>query len=273
MTEPVFHQDSNGVITIDWGTPNNEMPPFPVTIVPELVVKMVASHNRASADGFVVMTKAQMEEVDRNARAFGWEVGRGHLMSSHLNMLPANPFSEKNWREHLDEETPSNCVNHARRELELIGEEPETVEGYLRMIQIFSDMGHSGGSAYFFIPTLTRLLQFKNLRDLSNDPEEWMEIAEEIGGPSLWQNRRCSEAFSNDGGKTYTLLSERDKGDTTVHEAGPLFPPCGPTENDIECACGCSGDDQRCGQYMMYIHYRTTQVPETHTCCKIPGRD
>lgn len=104
----------------------------------------------------------------------------------------------------------SNLTNHARRELELIGEEPETIEGYLKIVEAFSDMGHSGGSASVAIPTIHRLLQFKNLRPLTDDPNEWNHIAEEMAGqPDLWQSQRNSEAFSHDGGKTYYLLSDR----------------------------------------------------------------
>ena len=97
----------------------------------------------------------------------------------------------------------SNLVNHAKRELEMIGEEPEIVEGYLKMIRIFAKMGHSGGSASVFIPTLNQLLQFKNLMPLTNNPNEWNDV-----GNKMWQNNRNSAAFSNNGGKTYWLLSE-----------------------------------------------------------------
>ena len=110
------------------------------------------------------------------------------------------------------DETPSesNLMIHARRELELLGEEPEIVEGYLKMIQIFADMGHSGGSASVFVPTLTRLLWFKNLTPLTDDPDEWVHHTTEVWGEpgGVWQNVRNGEAFSDDGGKTYTLLSE-----------------------------------------------------------------
>jgi hypothetical protein len=101
----------------------------------------------------------------------------------------------------------SNLVDHARRELELIGEEPEIIDGYLKVIQAFADMGHSGGSASIAIPTLNRLLQFQNLKPLTDDPSEWNQV--DILG---WQNNRNSEAFSTDGGKTYYLLSERKAG-------------------------------------------------------------
>jgi len=101
----------------------------------------------------------------------------------------------------------SNLVEHARRELELIGEEPETVAGYLNVIEAFANMGHSGGSASVAIPVINELLQFKNLKPLTNNPDEWMNVSEQ-SGYEMWQNRRNSEAFSDDGGKTYWLLSE-----------------------------------------------------------------
>lgn len=105
----------------------------------------------------------------------------------------------------------SNLVEHAKRELELIGEEDWMVNGYIRMIEIFSNMGHSGGSASVFIPTLNALLQFKNLKPLTDKSDEWLEV-----GPGVWQSIRNPEAFSNDGGRTYTLNSEHP---SIIHES------------------------------------------------------
>lgn len=104
----------------------------------------------------------------------------------------------------------SNLVDHAKRELNIIGEEPEFVEGYLKVIQAFADMGHSGGSASVAIPVINQLLQFKNLAPLTNDPDEWNHVSEAVWGHpgGVWQSQRNSEAFSNDGGKTYYILSE-----------------------------------------------------------------
>ena len=101
----------------------------------------------------------------------------------------------------------SNLVEHARTELALIGEETQTVEGYLKVIQAFADMGHSGGSASVAIPVINELLQFRNLKGLTADPAEWVDVSEQ-SGYAMWQSRRNSEAFSEDGGKTYWLLSE-----------------------------------------------------------------
>jgi len=107
----------------------------------------------------------------------------------------------------------SNLVIHARRELNIIGEEPDIIEGYLKVIQAFADMRHSGGSAMVAIPVINRLLQFQNLAPLTDNPDDWIEV-----GDGLWQNRRCSKMFSTDGGKTYTDVEDRDF-PKTVHQA------------------------------------------------------
>lgn len=121
----------------------------------------------------------------------------------------------------------SNLVSHARTELTLIGEELDTIEGYLKVIQAFADMGHSGGSASVAIPVIHELLYYKNLTPLTNNPDEWMHHTEETWGEpgGIWQNRRNGEAFSNDGGRTYYLLSERGNQDlsvTPLHISEPM---------------------------------------------------
>ena len=106
-------------------------------------------------------------------------------------------------------QSESNSVAWARKELELLGEDPETIDGYLKVVQAFADMGHSGMSASIAIPVLNSLLLFKNLTPLTNDPSEWMAIdADLCGEAGCYQSKRNPEAFSTDGGKTYYLLSE-----------------------------------------------------------------
>jgi hypothetical protein len=56
------------------------------------------------------------------------------------------------------------------------------------------------------------LANYKPLSDLTDNPHEWMEVVD-----GLWQSRRNSEAFSNDGGKTYRLNSNQDE----VFESSP----------------------------------------------------
>lgn len=116
----------------------------------------------------------------------------------------------------------SNLVDHAKRELELTGEDHSVVEATLKMLQIFSDMGHSGASAHFHRLMLNELLQFNNLTPLTDNPSEWNHVAEEVWGEhgGIWQNARNSSAFSNDGGKTYYLLSEcGGDGVKPIHES------------------------------------------------------
>ena len=48
--------------------------------------------------------------------------------------------------------------------------------------------------------------------------------------------------------------------------------PCGPTEDEMECLCGCRGDDYRCGYFLAVYAFSDEQVRPEHTCCSIPGR-
>ena len=104
----------------------------------------------------------------------------------------------------------TTLVNHARKELELVGEDPEDIESFLKVVQAFSDMDHSGFSAEHWTQRLERLLRYKNLSPLTNDPYEWMLHPKEMwnGVEPIWQNNRNPEAFSHDGGTTYYLLTE-----------------------------------------------------------------
>jgi hypothetical protein len=115
----------------------------------------------------------------------------------------------------------SNLVEHARRELALVEQGPDGdrafADSLLRAVEGFASYGgHSGGSAAVAIDWLTRLLRFENIAPLTDDPDEWQHHDGDI-----WQNRRCYEAFSNDGGKTYYLLSEggNDKNRAPLHTA------------------------------------------------------
>lgn len=104
-----------------------------------------------------------------------------------------------------------NLVEHARRELELLGEEPRVIEWYLNVVREYASFGHSGGSAAATLPILYKLLSYDNLTEITNHPSEWIHHTEEKWGEpgGVWQNIRNGEAFSDDGGKTFTLLSER----------------------------------------------------------------
>lgn len=111
----------------------------------------------------------------------------------------------ESWIKYLTGKAPeeNSLVRHARRELELIGEEPEVIKGYLKVIQAFTEMGHSGESAMIALRVLFDLLNHRNLSPITQDPDEWMFIEK-----NLWQNTRAPEAFSQDGGGHYYLVGD-----------------------------------------------------------------
>ena len=104
----------------------------------------------------------------------------------------------------------SRLVEHARAELELIGEDPAYAASLVAAVAAFASFGHSGGSAMCAIEQLTALLQFENLAPLTADPDEWEDRSEMTGVP-VWQSKRNSKAFSENGGQTYWLVDDEAK--------------------------------------------------------------
>ena len=104
----------------------------------------------------------------------------------------------------------SNLAQHARRELELIGEEPQFVDWYVGVIRAFMVYGHSGGSAEATIPIINKLLKHENLSELTDDPDEWYKHSAEMwdGVTGIWQNKRNSKMFSDDEGKTSFSIND-----------------------------------------------------------------
>lgn len=105
-----------------------------------------------------------------------------------------------------------NLVEHAKRELFLAGFYDDDVpygkgmiaDSIVAAIEGFIKVGHSGGSAQIAIPILEKLLRFEVLSAITNDPNEWLKIDDNISGQkNLSQNTRGSMFFSHDDGKTY----------------------------------------------------------------------
>ena len=105
---------------------------------------------------------------------------------------------------------PARCclACHAWNELDRAGLFTDDGDAYggatgravMDLVDVFVDQGHSGMSASIVIDILRRVLAFEPLSPLTDDPAEWMEVTD-----GLWQSRRQSQAFSQDGGKTYRL--------------------------------------------------------------------
>lgn len=126
-----------------------------------------------------------------------------------------------------------SLIEHAKRELELSGVDEDiygdmTSKAVMELIEVFSKQGHSGSSAYLVTHLFNELARYKNLTPLTDDPDEWVDHSDKDES-KFWQNKRNCEAFSNDEGKTYYLLSERqwildENGDPQRFEDGPLRP-------------------------------------------------
>lgn len=102
---------------------------------------------------------------------------------------------------------------HAEAELRragwLDGDGAQSGQAILDAVEAFARGGWSGGSAPYGIHIVNDLLNFRPLGPLTDDPDEWMHIAEaQAGQRDLWQSRRRADAFSNDGGRTYRLQDD-----------------------------------------------------------------
>lgn len=100
----------------------------------------------------------------------------------------------------------SNLVEHAKRELDILAKsgdpDDEMHKVLIECVAKFAEYGHSGSSALWASQVLEKLLRFKNLTPLTENLDEWMLV-----GYGVWQSVRDPEAFSNDAGDTYYLLS------------------------------------------------------------------
>ena len=95
----------------------------------------------------------------------------------------------------------SNLRTHAENELRAIGmlrssdEMSKTMsDDILQIVDVFSAQGHSGFSAGYAIGVLTKLLRFEPLGPLTGVDEEWTDL-----GGGLFQNKRCSHVFKENG--------------------------------------------------------------------------
>jgi hypothetical protein len=92
----------------------------------------------------------------------------------------------------------SNLVAYAREELRRAGYFDKEAyggmlgEAVMKMVQLFSDEGHSGMSASLAMSAFKEVAMFRPLTPLTGDDDEWNEI-----GHGEYQNRRCSHVFKD----------------------------------------------------------------------------
>lgn len=72
----------------------------------------------------------------------------------------------------------------------------------MELIQVFSQQGHSGGSAGMTLDLFDKVARFQPLTALTSNPAEWIDRTEESGEP-MWQSKRSPSVFSRDGGQTW----------------------------------------------------------------------
>lgn len=107
-----------------------------------------------------------------------------------------------------------SLVTHAKEELTRAGlfDKDSDYEGMigeavLELVEKFAEQGHSGFSAHLTLEVFQRIASFKTLTPITCDPSEWVDVSE-MSGYQVWQNRRQSSCFSEDGGKTYYSVDD-----------------------------------------------------------------
>lgn len=73
-------------------------------------------------------------------------------------------------------------------------------EHVLKLLDVFAAEGHSGSSAPYAVDLFKKLAMFEPLVPLTGEDWEWNEIsAGMMGRPGVYQNKRCSHVFKENG--------------------------------------------------------------------------
>ena len=98
-----------------------------------------------------------------------------------------------------------NYVKHLDREWDAMGwpktgDDPQAwiYQNLRELLEAFSKGGHSGSSAPYTVSLFSKLALFKPVGPLTGKPDEWNEV-----GPGVFQNKRCSGVFMEDGKAHY----------------------------------------------------------------------
>lgn len=141
-----------------------------------------------------------------------------------------------------------SLVEHAKRELDLIGIKGESSEEYdgairecvLQIVELFANQGHSGFSANMVCGLVEKLMRYEPLSPLTGEADEWVQVGEEV-----WQNKRCSHVFKqieayDINGKVFWEWAENEEGEkfklyfTNIESHVPITFPYTPTTEYIE---------------------------------------
>lgn len=82
-------------------------------------------------------------------------------------------------------------------------------EAVMKLVKVHAEERHSGGSHSMVLGIFNRVVSYKTLTPLTDDPEEWTQVGPDMMPDQAWQNRRSSSCFSKDGGKTWYDIDEK----------------------------------------------------------------
>lgn len=71
----------------------------------------------------------------------------------------------------------------------------------LKLLEVFSEEGHSGFSAPYAIKLFSSLAAFEPIVPLTGEDWEWAEVSS--GSSMKYQNKRCGHVFKDEDGQAY----------------------------------------------------------------------
>jgi hypothetical protein len=108
----------------------------------------------------------------------------------------------------------SNLNKHALMEFKAAGWLDETgaykdemqgmiCDHVLKLLDVFSDEGHSGSSAPYAVNLFKTLAMFEPIVPLTGEDWEWTLL--DYGVDPKWQNKRCGRVFKDADGRAYDI--------------------------------------------------------------------
>lgn len=155
-------------------------------------------------------------------------------------------------------------------------------EGYFVVCITHPDSPSKECIVCYEVEEMNRRKTRRNLMDVSGFGQEKQEamIVDHVHGPQPNDHPNVTSHVIYVGSEECPICKEQAKAEMNLvalpggNDPNEKFIPCGDTEDSAVCACGCSGYDERCALYLHYYNLGVGagQVPESHRCCRIPGR-
>ena len=68
-------------------------------------IESLIAHSRVQSQTIVMLSRlvgsSPVSEIDRSARAYGWEIGKGRALTDVVDCSDDNPFLDPDWRERM----------------------------------------------------------------------------------------------------------------------------------------------------------------------------